>query len=70
MRRPTRVASAIACAIAVLLTGAPADAVTLNPRGLGQVLIYPYYTANAGFGTLLTVVNTTPRGKALKVRFH
>jgi hypothetical protein len=58
---------AAACAIAL----APlAHGVTLNPRGLGQVLIYPYYTVNAGFGTLLSVVNTTPNGKALKLRFH
>jgi hypothetical protein len=42
----------------------------LNPRGTGQVLIYPYYTVNAGYGTLLSVVNTTSHGKALKVRFH
>jgi hypothetical protein len=31
------------------------------------VLIYPYFTVNAGFGTLLSVVNTTNAGKALKV---
>ncbi len=49
---------------------ASSGAVTLNPRGLGQVLIYPYYTVNAGFGTLLSIVNTTNHGKALKVRFH
>src|SRR5678816_2362699 len=49
---------------------APADALMLNPRGTGQVLIYPYYTVNAGYGTLLSIVNTTLHGKALKVRFH
>lgn len=59
----------VALAAGVLGVG-QADAVTLSARGIGQVLIYPYYTANAGFGTLLSVVNTTARGKALKVRFH
>ena len=46
-----------------------ANAVNLNPDGLGQVLLYPYYTVNAGQQTLLSVVNTTSNGKAVKVRF-
>jgi hypothetical protein len=51
-----------------------ASAVNLNPDGLGQVLIYPYYTVNSnGAGenlqTLFSVVNTTDQGKAVKVRF-
>jgi hypothetical protein len=51
-----------------------ASAVNLNPDGLGQVLIYPYYTVNSnGSGenlqTLFSVVNTTDQGKAVKVRF-
>lgn len=46
-----------------------AQAVNLNPDGLGQVLIYPYYTTNAGNDTLLSVVNTTDSAKAVKVRF-
>lgn len=46
-----------------------ANAVFLNPDGLGSVLVYPYYTVNGGNGTLLSVVNTTDLGKAVKVRF-
>ncbi|GAA0714271.1 hypothetical protein [Dokdonella soli] len=46
-----------------------ANAVDLNPDGLGQVLIYPYYTVNKSQDTALSVVNTTTRGKAVKVRF-
>jgi len=46
-----------------------AQAVNLNPDGLGQVLIYPYYTVNGGNVTLLSVVNTTEEAKAVKVRF-
>jgi len=50
------------------------DAVNLSPEGLGQVLIYPYYTVRAGangfaYNTLLSVVNSTPSTKAVKVRF-
>ncbi len=58
------------------LAGA-ANAVMVNPNGLGQVLIYPYYTvrspAGAGvatYNTLLSVVNTTASTKAVKVRFR
>ena len=46
-----------------------AQAVNINPDGLGQVLIYPYYTTNGGNQTTLSVVNTTDDGKAVKVRF-
>lgn len=46
-----------------------AQAVHLNARGLGEVLVYPYYTVNSGNQTLVTVVNTTDQGKAIKVRF-
>ena len=47
----------------------PAEAVLLNPRGTGQVLIYPYYTVNHQ-QTLVSVINTTEHGKALKFRFR
>ena len=55
-----------------------AEAVHVNPDGLGQVLIYPYYTARtrttgtfAGstYNTLISVVNSTASAKAVKVRF-
>ena len=46
-----------------------AHAVNLNPDGLGQALIYPYYGVNSGNQTILTVVNTANDVKAVKVRF-
>jgi hypothetical protein len=46
-----------------------ANALNLNPDGLGQSLVYPYYTVNKGNQTLVSVVNTTNRVKAVKVRF-
>lgn len=46
-----------------------ASAVNLNPDGLGQVLVFPYYTVNKSQDTMLSVVNTTNIGKAVKVRF-
>jgi hypothetical protein len=46
-----------------------AQAVNINPDGLGQVLLYPYYTTNGNNITALSVVNTTDKAKAVKVRF-
>ena len=45
------------------------NAVNVNPDGLGQVLLYPYYSARGGNDTLISIVNTTERGKAVKIRF-
>ena len=60
--------------IGALGAAGAAQAVNLNPDGLGQVLIYPYYTtrtdaAEHEFNSLLSVVNTTASAKAVKVRF-
>src|SRR6478735_6859960 len=65
--------AALAGVSALGVTGA-AQAVNLNPDGLGQVLIYPYYTTRTDIGgnaytSLLSVVNTTSSAKAVKVRF-
>ena len=58
---------AIAIATALGAAGSSAHAVMLSPRGAGEVLIYPYFTVNHQ-QTLVSVINTTARGKALKVR--
>ena len=52
-----------------------AQAVNVSADGLGNVLIYPYYTVNKDlngnyFNTLMSVVNTTASTKAVKVRFR
>ena len=70
--------TAIAGLSALGVTGI-AEAVHVNPDGLGQVLIYPYYTVapdvghsavpDAQYNTLLSVVNSTASAKAVKVRF-
>jgi len=50
---------------------APATALALNPAGIGHILFVPYYTAQQGMGTLLTITNTDElNGKAVKVRFR
>jgi hypothetical protein len=48
----------------------PAQAMWLDPHGLGQVLVFPYYTANGGNDTLIAVANASAHAKALKIRFH
>lgn len=53
-----------------LAAAGSANAVYLNSDGLGEVLIYPYYTVRKDTNTLLSVVNTTDQGKAVKVRFR
>jgi hypothetical protein len=47
-----------------------AHAMHVDPHGLGQVLVFPYYTANGGNDTLFAITNTTAHAKALRVRFH
>jgi len=42
----------------------------VNPDNTGEVLIYPFYTADAGNQTYIHVVNTTEYYKAAKVRIH
>ena len=58
-------AAAFACA-----AGTHAQAVMLDPRGLGQVLVFPYYTVNTGQDTLLTIINTSDVGKVARVTFR
>src|SRR5439155_22375469 len=65
--------AALAGVGALGVTGA-AQAVNVNPNGLGQVLLYPYYTVRADnlinpYNSLLSVVNSTNSVKAVKVRF-
>ena len=65
--------SALAGLSALGAAGA-AQAVNVNPDGLGQALVYPYYTtrsdaAGNGFTSLLSVVNSTSSAKVVKVRF-
>lgn len=64
----------IAAAVAATLGHTAANAVSVNPDGLGQVLLFPYYTVQgddtASFDTLITIVNTRDEVKAVKLRFR
>jgi hypothetical protein len=62
--------AALAGASALTAAGA-AQAVAISPEGLGEVLLYPYYTVRAKltvapFASLLSVVNSTASAKAVR----
>jgi hypothetical protein len=58
---------ALLSVFAAMMFANPVDAISLNPRGLGQVLIYPYYTVNKGQDTLITVFNASDFGSIVKL---
>jgi hypothetical protein len=60
--------AAVVAAILLSAASGVAQAVTLSPRGTGQVLLYPFYTVNGGNDTLLSIANTTAHAKVLRVR--
>ena len=45
------------------------QAASLNHEGIGEALIFPYYTVNNGLDTLISVSNLNPGTKALRIRF-
>ncbi|MDR0771144.1 MAG: hypothetical protein LBE75_08100 [Burkholderiales bacterium] len=66
---------AVLAGFGVLSMAGTAQAVSLNPDGRGQVLIYPYYTVRANadgnaYDSLFTVINAKNTGKAVRVRFR
>ena len=73
MKFKTRIMSTAVAAAVGTFAGA-AQAVNLGNDGMGQVLIYPYYTVqqkgDTAFDTYISIVNSdTVNGKAVKVRF-
>jgi hypothetical protein len=59
---------AVAAALGSMATTAQA-AVTLSHDGLGQVLLFPYYTVRNGWDSLFNITNTGNKTVAIKVRF-
>ncbi|WP_386066836.1 hypothetical protein ACFJIW_20335 [Tahibacter sp. UC22_41] len=53
-----------------LLAATAAPAMYLNPQGRGQVLLFPYYSVNAGQSTLISLVNGSERVKYLHLQFR
>ena len=69
MKRNNLTTAVVAGIAGVAGIASVSNAVNLNSDGVGQVLVYPYYTVNNGLNTLISVVNTTDETKAVKVRF-
>ncbi|MBS0582303.1 MAG: hypothetical protein JSS42_04295 [Proteobacteria bacterium] len=63
-----RIAAAAVLAAVLGLASPAGMAMYLNRNGLGQALVYPYYTVNGGYTTFFTIVNATSDLKAVKVR--
>ena len=69
----SRISTAVAAglmglaAVAAQAQTAPAG---LSDANVGQALIYPYYTVNAGWITTFNLINTSEKTVAVKVRFH
>ncbi len=42
----------------------------VNPNGLGQALIFPYYSVRGGLKSFFNITNTADYAVAVKVRFH
>ena len=58
---------AVGAATAVTMSAAHA-AMYINDKGMGETLIFPFYSAESGNNTAIHVVNTTAGTKAVKVR--
>lgn len=63
-----------AAVLAGLGVAGTAEAVYRDVNGVGQVLVYPYYTVQSAsgnaFNTYMSVVNSTNKAKVVKVRFR
>ena len=68
--KTTKIVAALATLGLAAGAQAQSTAIAVNPDGLGEALIYPFYTVQNGNATLLSVVNTTTAGKVVKIRFR
>lgn len=53
--------------LTLLFSSAQVSAVFINPKGLGEAAIIPFYTVNNNLNTLVSFTNTTDNGKAIKI---
>lgn len=68
--RKSLMAFAVVSALGGAMMSAPAQAVNLSPDNLGQVLVFPYYTAKNGFDSYIHLTNTSNETVIAKVRFR
>ena len=63
------VAAAVGLAMGALVA-TNAQAVGISNDGIGEVLMFPYYTVNNGYNTNINITNTTADTVAFKIRFR
>ena len=56
--------------IVLMMLSLKAQAVHVNPDGLGEVLLLPYYSVNNNLNSLITLNNHSDQGKAIKVNIR
>jgi hypothetical protein len=66
------VSLAVASAISggAMMMAAPAAAMNVSQDGVGQVLLFPYYTVKNGYDTVFSVVNTSDKTAVFKIRWR
>lgn len=69
-RKMKQLALAVGTVLGSMSLMPSAQAVNLATDGLGQVLIFPYYTTRGDWTTLFNITNTSNLVVAAKVRFH
>lgn len=74
-RTPRRTIACSAAAWLLAMLSPVAGAVSVSTTGMGQVLLFPYYTvrpsvSGAGYNTLFTITNSTSDTKVIRVRFR
>jgi hypothetical protein len=60
---------AVTAGVAGLTAASAQSAMHINDKGLGEALIYPFYSTTSGNDTYIHVANTSAYSKAVKVRF-
>jgi hypothetical protein len=70
--RKSLLALALASAVsgAALMSAAPAHAVNIAQDGVGEVLLFPYYTVRNGWDTYVHLTNTSTDTVLAKIRFR
>lgn len=60
----------LSTALALAGVASTAQAVNISEDGLGQVLLFPYYTVNGDFDTYINITNTSDQTAMFKIRFR
>ncbi len=66
----TKLSLALASVLVGGLATTSAQALQINEDGLGNAIIFPYYTVNNGWQTFFRIINTSDNVVVVKVRFR